>query len=841
MKRTRRILLLCAVLAGFSLFAACGPVSSGSDSHDAGNSGSQDTESVSTDSSDSGGSDSESSESTSSHEHTAGTEWYADGNEHWHICADPDCGEILDKAAHVFGEEIPATVPDCAAEKNGEAAHYKCSVCEKLFVKEGDVYVEKTQAELEIPYSHTEGTPEWTEKDGKWYNTVKCSVCGDILREEEGVRLTFFNCEVEPVFAVKGGAAEVETPVRDGYTFVEWRTAENWGVDGGECDVNLDAVTEDMQLYAVWAKDDVDYVQGLFDTIALVNLLDLETANVADYFKYPATIDTYRSWFSEYELANIRTEDVSEKLAQMKEACGTYTGTVYAFTPTSESTHEELAEMVKGYYLYDGEWLHNWGNGGMGPQANIVDDVLDADFPIYFNTQRGYIVEDGNVTIGAANTEGYTVIPDYRFVLRPTNFAYICEMYGYAVLKLAYNYDCTLTLYGKSWEVPSGSQMVLIVDSDKNLTFNNEYVTTLSDDVYNGVDSSEDLVNDPVGLTFQITRATAQGTYDRVSISNVLGAYSLPLIEKTLLANVASYVVCTNNGTIVTLNGNNNYPVGEYVADSTGYALGTATYEFPRFSIGAEGYIQFGFRLRDDRGIVVKMGETVLFTQTAADDIVLIRINGDGTLTVNGSVVPGLTVSADVLTGEAPAVITLVGNGSWTNVCITRNIMGADAEYLPAPQRITGIQQTSVVIYGEDAAEPGKETTMGSSDSSGDLAVTDGWYRIGINQMTSATFKLVPTAIPENGKAVFRIAFSNAVTLKIGDVVIYEYTTAREVLEITVFGDGTLAINGEKVIGITLSAAVLAGSESFTMTVGQSTNTAFCNFYINTNMYVYES
>ena len=60
-------------------------------------------------------------------------------------------------------------------------------------------------------------------------------------------------------------------------------------------------------------------------------------------------------------------------------------------------------------------------------------------------------------------------------------------------------------------------------------------------------------------------------------------------------------------------------------------------------------------------------------------------------------------------------------------------------------------------------------------------------------------------------------------------------------LEITVFGDGTLAINGEKVIGITLSAAVLAGSESFTITVGQSTNTAFCNFYINTNMYVYES
>ena len=51
-------------------------------------------------------------------------------------------------SGHNYGEliaEVPAT---CTAD--GTAAHYECSKCHKLFVKDGDKYVEKTEADLKI-------------------------------------------------------------------------------------------------------------------------------------------------------------------------------------------------------------------------------------------------------------------------------------------------------------------------------------------------------------------------------------------------------------------------------------------------------------------------------------------------------------------------------------------------------------------------------------------------------------------------------------------------------------------------------------------------------------------
>ena len=68
-------------------------------------------------------------------------------------------------------------------------AHYKCSGCDKLFVKENDKYVEKTANDLKIEKKpHTEevikGTPATCTKagltDGK-----KCSSCGKVLIEQE--------------------------------------------------------------------------------------------------------------------------------------------------------------------------------------------------------------------------------------------------------------------------------------------------------------------------------------------------------------------------------------------------------------------------------------------------------------------------------------------------------------------------------------------------------------------------------------------------------------------------------------------------------------------------------
>ncbi len=62
----------------------------------------------------------------------------------------------VDNTAHVYGNEIPAQLPTSCSD-NGVAAHYECSVCDKLFVKDGDNFVEVELADLAIPADHTYG------------------------------------------------------------------------------------------------------------------------------------------------------------------------------------------------------------------------------------------------------------------------------------------------------------------------------------------------------------------------------------------------------------------------------------------------------------------------------------------------------------------------------------------------------------------------------------------------------------------------------------------------------------------------------------------------------------
>ncbi len=62
----------------------------------------------------------------------------------------------VDNTAHVYGNEIPAQLPTSCSD-NGVEAHYECSVCGKLFVKDGDNFVEVALADLTIPADHTYG------------------------------------------------------------------------------------------------------------------------------------------------------------------------------------------------------------------------------------------------------------------------------------------------------------------------------------------------------------------------------------------------------------------------------------------------------------------------------------------------------------------------------------------------------------------------------------------------------------------------------------------------------------------------------------------------------------
>ncbi len=63
---------------------------------------------------------------------------------------------VLAKVDHVYGTEIEATEPSC--DGNGMQAHYECSVCEKLFTKDGDVYTEVQAEDITIPATHTYST-----------------------------------------------------------------------------------------------------------------------------------------------------------------------------------------------------------------------------------------------------------------------------------------------------------------------------------------------------------------------------------------------------------------------------------------------------------------------------------------------------------------------------------------------------------------------------------------------------------------------------------------------------------------------------------------------------------
>ncbi|MCR4846260.1 MAG: M6 family metalloprotease domain-containing protein, partial [Eubacterium sp.] len=94
---------------------------------------------------------------------------------------------IIPAAGHEYGEliaEVPATCTD-----DGMKAHYECSVCHKLFVKNGDEYEEKTAEELKIAATGHEFDQEKAEEEylknaadcthaAVYYKSCKCGAKG---------------------------------------------------------------------------------------------------------------------------------------------------------------------------------------------------------------------------------------------------------------------------------------------------------------------------------------------------------------------------------------------------------------------------------------------------------------------------------------------------------------------------------------------------------------------------------------------------------------------------------------------------------------------------------------
>ena len=84
------------------------------------------------------------------------------------------CGEKYgDALGHKYGDLIPKTEPTCS--ENGVEAHYKCSVCNKVF-KDDEHKTETTLADLTIainPNAHNFG--EWIKNEGADTHTRVCS------------------------------------------------------------------------------------------------------------------------------------------------------------------------------------------------------------------------------------------------------------------------------------------------------------------------------------------------------------------------------------------------------------------------------------------------------------------------------------------------------------------------------------------------------------------------------------------------------------------------------------------------------------------------------------------
>lgn len=101
------------------------------------------------------------------HEHTSGTEWKSDSNNHWHICTVDGCGVIIEdsKAAHTASEWIIDTAVTATTDGT---KHKECTVC-------GYVMETATIPATGIEHTHNYSSDWKADADEHWH---ECS-CGD--------------------------------------------------------------------------------------------------------------------------------------------------------------------------------------------------------------------------------------------------------------------------------------------------------------------------------------------------------------------------------------------------------------------------------------------------------------------------------------------------------------------------------------------------------------------------------------------------------------------------------------------------------------------------------------
>ena len=114
---------------------------------------------------------------------------------------------------HSYGELIAQKDPTCT--QPGVKAHYECSVCGKLFTKEGDVYTEVSEEELAISaLEHEYGELSYNSETGK---VERACVRGDDTQSYDVVSITI---DQKPDSIIVGSADIGEAVSLDGFVVV---------------------------------------------------------------------------------------------------------------------------------------------------------------------------------------------------------------------------------------------------------------------------------------------------------------------------------------------------------------------------------------------------------------------------------------------------------------------------------------------------------------------------------------------------------------------------------------------------------------------------------------------
>lgn len=147
--------------------------------------------------------------------HSFSTEWLNDATDHWHKCA--NCNEVLDKAAHVYDNDVDATCNTCGYERAAHTAHTAGTVWENDETNHWHVCTASGCEEKLDTAAHTWNageitTPVTFTSDG--VKTYTCTVCQKTKTETvtmEYIDVNFVKSDAEVQTKVRFTVAEAGT------------------------------------------------------------------------------------------------------------------------------------------------------------------------------------------------------------------------------------------------------------------------------------------------------------------------------------------------------------------------------------------------------------------------------------------------------------------------------------------------------------------------------------------------------------------------------------------------------------------------------------------------------